>query len=194
MYATTITAEATAKGRAGISIVRLSGDKAFEICKLITKKNILDSPKLRILCGLYEKYDSDNSFDEALVVAFSKPNSFTGEDLIEFHCHGNPLIVSKLLNSLLNYGASLAKPGEFSQRAFMNGKLDLAQAEALMDIIHSRSEKLLSASTNQLKGGLGKAIDKVKQEILQALALIHGPMDFPLETEFQEVDLSTVKK
>lgn len=189
---TTIVAEATPKGRAGISVVRISGDKAFVIAKEIIVSQFAIQDQKRFLSEI--KDQQQKVFDEALVLVFKAPNSFTGEDSVEFHCHGNPLIVQKLIDTLIFYGASLPLPGEFSQRAFLNGKMDLSQAESIMDLIHSKSEQLLYASTNQLKGGLKDKVDEIKKELFTALGLIQGPLDFPVETEFAEVDNEEIKK
>ncbi|MDX1919992.1 MAG: tRNA uridine-5-carboxymethylaminomethyl(34) synthesis GTPase MnmE [Candidatus Caenarcaniphilales bacterium] len=188
--ATTIVSEATPRGRAGISIVRLSGPDSFSIAEKVLNNTLITKGKQRFLSQIVDA--NGKVFDEAIVLVFKAPNSFTGEDCVEFNCHGNPLIVQKLIETLVFYGASLPLPGEFSQRAFLNGKLDLSQAESIMDLIHSKSEKLLYASANQLQGGLKNKISKIKESLFHALGLIQGPLDFPIETEFSEIDLREI--
>jgi tRNA modification GTPase len=120
-------------------MIRISGNKAFYLTELLTKKEIHSWPSHTIhLSRFYEKEDI---IDEGLVLKFNGPNSYTGEDTIELNCHGSPLILQKTLQSLISLGARMAAPGEFTFRAFINGKLDLAQAEAVADVINAESEK-----------------------------------------------------
>ncbi len=188
MSSGTIIAQATAKMASAIAIIRMSGLNAFEIAeKICPKTNWLKITNNRVLSYLYDQ--DGKSFEQALILIFKAPNSFTGEDIIEFHCHGNNLICDKLIKTALFYGANLALPGEFTQRAFMNGKLDLIQAEAIMDLIQARSEKLLKAASSQLNGDLSFKINSLIEKLFKIMGLIHGPLDFPLETEFLEIDL-----
>jgi len=187
-FSKTIIAQASAKGKSALSVVRMSGSLAHEIALRVIQKETFTSE--RMLCNLFDT--SAGCFEQALLLIFRDPKSFTGEDVVEFHCHGNQLIVQKLIETCLCYGASLASPGEFTQRALLNGKLDLSKAEAIMDLIDAKSELLLKASSAQLNGGLGKKIDSLKNKLLEAMALIHGPLDFPLETGFVEVNLADI--
>lgn len=185
---TTIVAESTPRGKGAISMIRLSGPQAFEILQKISLRAL---PKgLRALTVLHDEKQLE--FDRALVHIFRSPHSFTGEDTVEFHCHGSTLIVHKLLKSCLHYGALLASPGEFTQRAFLNGKMDLVEAEAVLDLISTKSEILLKAASKQLGGSLATKLQSIEAHLTQALGLIHGPLDFPLESEEAEVDLKAV--
>ena len=135
-----------------------------------------------------------NKFDQALLLIFNAPNSFTGEDIIEFCCHGSPLIVQKLIETCLHYGACMAEAGEFAQRAFLNGKMNLLQAESIMDLISAKSAKLLQMTMNGLDGSLKNQIEDLKFKLTQILGLIHGPLDFPIESETTEIDLKQIYK
>jgi tRNA modification GTPase len=185
---TTIVATATPKGRGAIGIVRLSGSQAFFIAAQVVQKQNLKEP--RQLLNIYNQ--KKQKFDQALVLAFKEPFSFTGENLVEFHCHGSPLILQKVIDTCIFYGACLAAPGEFSQRAFLNGKLDLTQAEAIMDLIEAKSERLLEAATSQLGGNLKGTVNLIQAKLTQALGLIHGPLDFPIESEEAEIDVMQI--
>ncbi|MGB5866928.1 MAG: tRNA uridine-5-carboxymethylaminomethyl(34) synthesis GTPase MnmE, partial [Arcobacteraceae bacterium] len=133
----TIVAIATANGIGSISIVRLSGIDALKIAKQITKNTEL-KPRIATLTKLYDA--KDELIDEALLIYFKNPNSFTGEDIVEFQCHGGVAITNLVLASCINAGARAANPGEFSKRAFLNGKIDLSQAQAISKMIEARSE------------------------------------------------------
>lgn len=188
----TIIAQATAKMPSAIAIVRMSGIKATEIAqKICCQTNWSNLSNNRVLAYLYD--ENGKQFEQALILIFKTPNSFTGEDIIEFHCHGNNLICDKLIKTALFYGARLALPGEFTQRAFLNRKLDLIQAEAIMDLIQARSEKLLKAASSQLNGNLSQKINLLIQKLFDIMGLIHGPLDFPMETEFLEIDLTLIE-
>jgi tRNA modification GTPase len=184
----TIVALASPKGRGAVSIIRLSGNDSHKIAHKITRKDFFTSD--RTLSWLYD--ENENKFDQALVLTFRKPHSFTGEDIVEFHCHGSPLIVQKLIKLCVFHGACLASPGEFSQRAFFNKKLDLTQAEAIMDLIQAKSLKFAQASANQLQGNFSEQIKNISNELSSILGLIHGPLDFPVESEFADIDEKSI--
>lgn len=186
----TIIAEITPAGRAAISLIRLSGNQSHTIAKqILLNKNLLE---LRQLSWIYDY--SKQKIDQVLLNIFHAPNSFTGEDIVEINCHGNPLIVAKIIQTCLGFGAHIAAPGEFTERAFLNGKMDLTQAEAIMDLIQSKSEKLLHTASNQLNGDLRKIIESCRDNLLLCIGLIQGPLDFPIETEEAEINIPQIKK
>ncbi|MDJ0624797.1 MAG: tRNA uridine-5-carboxymethylaminomethyl(34) synthesis GTPase MnmE [Candidatus Caenarcaniphilales bacterium] len=190
----TIIAQSTPHGSGAIAIVRMSGPSSISITEKILERKINDQVGKRdsLLVNLYDS--QKNIFDQALLLIFKAPKSYTGENLIEFHCHGNQLIVNKLIETALVYGASLASPGEFTQRAYLNNKLKLSEAEAIMDLIKSKTEKLLFKSANQLLGSLGTKISLIENNLLEVLSAVQAPMDFPIETEFSEIDEELVFK
>lgn len=151
MHNDTIVAIATANGIGSISIVRLSGDEALNIALKISHKESL-TPRFATLCSLYNQHNE--VLDEALILYFKNPFSFTGEDIVEFQCHGGLAISSMIVEVAIQAGARLATPGEFSKRAFLNGKMDLTKAEAIAKIIEARSEDAVKLLAKQLKGEL----------------------------------------
>jgi tRNA modification GTPase len=181
----TIVAITTPAGKGAVGMIRISGNKAFYLTELLTKKNIHSWPSHTIhLSRFYEKEDI---IDEGLVLKFNGPNSYTGEDTIELNCHGSPLILQKTLQSLISLGARMAAPGEFTFRAFINGKLDLAQAEAVADVINAESEKGLSNALKHLKGGFSKSIQTLRTDLIKFASLIELELDFGEEdVEFAE--------
>src|SRR5699024_365383 len=151
-YQDTIVAPATAAGVAAISVIRLSGLKAIEISnQLFQGKDLTKQATHSLHFGLW-KFEG-RSLDEVVVSLFKGPASYTGEDVVEVSCHGSPYIVEEIIRSCLQKGARFADPGEFTQRAFLNGKLDLTQAEAVSDIIASQSGSAHKAALNSLRGG-----------------------------------------
>ena len=163
----TIVAIATANGIGSISIVRISGVNALEIATRISKKTTFQ-PRLATLTSLY---DTNNEvIDEALVLYFKAPFSFTGEDVIEFQCHGGVAIANMLINEAIKCGARIANPGEFSKRAFFNNKIDLTKAEAISKIIEARSEDAVKLLARQLKGELTNFVNEIREDLLFMLA------------------------
>ena len=183
----TIVAITTPAGKGAVGMIRISGNKAFYLTELLIKKEIHAWPSHTIhLCRFYEKEDI---IDEGLVLKFNGPNSYTGEDTIELNCHGSPLILQKTVHTLITLGARMAAPGEFTFRAFMNGKLDLAQAEAVADIINAESEKGLTNALKHLKGGFSKSIQSLRTDLIKFASLIELELDFGEEdVEFAERD------
>lgn len=177
----TIAAISTARGEAGIGIVRLSGDKSFEILNKIFKpfnpKNELGNYKLTY--GYI--YDGDKLIDEVLVSRMKGPKSYTTEDIVEINCHGGYITTKKILETVLKNGARLAQIGEFTKRAFMNGRIDLSQAEAVIDIIHGKNEKSVSLSLEQLKGSIKEKVKEFKEAFLDITAHVNVVMDYPEE-------------
>lgn len=181
----TITAISTPLGEAGIGIVRLSGKNSIPILKKVfrtPKGHSLDNPEShRIYYGHVIDLDSERRIDEVIVSIMKSPRSFTREDVVEINCHSGPIILKKILNSLLSAGARPAEPGEFSKRAFLNGRIDLVQAEALVELIRSKSEKSWEASFSHLAGDLSLKINEIKDHLVEISALIEVSLDFPEE-------------
>ncbi|HBJ85451.1 MAG TPA: tRNA uridine-5-carboxymethylaminomethyl(34) synthesis GTPase MnmE [Verrucomicrobiales bacterium] len=179
MLADTIAAISTALGEAAISVVRVSGPQALQIAALAFKLPANLTPRLAHLVQVVD--DSGNPLDHGLLLYFKGPASYTGEDVIEFHGHGGVLVTQRVLDRLLACGARAAEPGEFTQRAFLNGKMDLTQAEAVMDLIHAQSTLALRAANEQLGGAIGREATAMQQEIIPVLAHIEAFIDFPDE-------------
>jgi len=176
----TIAALATPQGMGAIGVIRVSGKETFEIVnKLFTSKNLLQQSSHTLHVGLL-KYN-DTILDEVVVSLFKSPRSYTGEDVIEISCHGSVYVQEKILDALVQSGARIAKPGEFTQRAFLNGKLDLAQAEAVADLIASNTEASKKASLQQMRGGFSNALKDVREQLLKFSALIELELDFSQE-------------
>ncbi|MBL9177271.1 MAG: tRNA uridine-5-carboxymethylaminomethyl(34) synthesis GTPase MnmE [Verrucomicrobiaceae bacterium] len=179
MLQDTIAAISTALGEAAISVVRVSGPQALTIAAKAIKLPTQLPPRV---AHLVHAVDADgNSFDHGLLLHFKGPASYTGEDVIEFHGHGGVLVTQRVLERLLACGARAAEPGEFTQRAFLNGKMDLTQAEAVMDLIHAQSTLALRAANEQLGGAIGREATAMQQEIIPVLAHIEAFIDFPEE-------------
>ena len=171
----TIVAIATANGIGSISIVRISGVNALEIATKISKKTTFQ-PRLATLSYLYDF--NNETIDEALVLYFKSPFSFTGEDVIEFQCHGGVAIANMIVNEVLKYGARIANPGEFSKRAFFNNKIDLTKAEAISKIIEARSEDAVKLLARQLKGELTDFVNEIREDLLFMLAYTEVSIDY----------------
>jgi tRNA modification GTPase len=177
-----ITAVATPIGSGALSIIRISGKNCFEIVDKIFsgKEKLHDSSSHRIHYGKIINHD-DIVVDDVLVSVFKEPNSYTGEDSIEISAHGNQLITKKIIELLLSLDIRIAEPGEFTKRAFLNGKIDLAQAEAVVDVINSRTEVSLKGARNQLDGLLSKKIDVLRKELISVSSLLELELDFAEE-------------
>lgn len=184
----TIVALATAPGIGAISVIRLSGKEAIGICNAVFKGKDL---------SLVESHtahfgtirDGDKIIDEVLVTVFIAPKSFTKENVVEISCHGSPYISKEIIRVFLNHGARLAKPGEFTKRAFLNGQFDLAQAEAVADLIAADSEMSHKAAMNQMRGGFSKEIKLLRTELIHFASLIELELDFSEEdVEFANRD------
>ena len=168
----TIVACSTPPGRGAISVIRLSGDKALSIIQKITKNNPKKETSLL-------NFPLDEGLNEKCVLTiFKSPNSYTGEDVVEISTHGNPLIVEKVIDKCLNSGAKIAKPGEFTLRAFLNNKLTLDQSEAVVEIINANSKASLKAAQNSLDGGLKVKISKVQEKLREVRVLVETLIDF----------------
>ena len=177
----TIAAISTPKGEGGIAIIRISGDKSFEILdKIFIKKN----PNANL--GFYKlNYgfikDGEKIVDEVMAVRLKAPKSYTCEDIVEINCHGGTLVSEKVLELVLRNGARHAESGEFTKRAFMNGRIDLSQAEAVMDIIQGKTEKSVSLSLDQLRGDLRDKVNEFKKALLDITAHVNVVLDYPEE-------------
>lgn len=182
MFFDTITAISTPKGEGGISIIRISGDKSFDILsKIFVRRNNKEKDLgfSRFNYGYIVK--NDKIIDEVMVVRLKAPYTYTCEDIVEINCHGGLLITQNILQLILEMGARLATPGEFTKRAFMNGRIDLSQAEAISDLIHGKSTNLIEVSLNQLRGDLRDKINSYKETILELAAHVNVVLDYPEE-------------
>lgn len=179
----TIAAISTARGKAGIGIIRVSGQDLVSLYSQICLTEVL--PPVR-KASLRTFHTSEGRLiDQGMLIYFPAPFSFTGEEVLEFHCHGNPVILNLLLSRILELGAQLAKPGEFSLRAFLNGKLDLLQAEAIADLIEARTDKAVALAQESLQGVFSKQINTVVQQLINIRIECEAWLDFPDE----ELDL-----
>lgn len=180
----TIAAIATGLTDSGIGIIRISGENAIEVGNRIFQsplgeKILHQAENRKMYYGFAADEEQDFVIDEVLAVVMRAPNSFTGENTVEIQCHGGILVMRKILETALKSGARMAEPGEFTKRAFLNGKMDLSRAEAVMDVIGSRNEFALASSVNQLKGMLSEKIKKYRAEILYEVAFIESALDDP---------------
>jgi len=174
----TIAAIATANGVGSIAIIRLSGDRALEIAKKITKKENF-TPRYATLTDVYDLQGT--LIDESILLYFKAPFSFTAEDVVEIQCHGGFIVAQSILKTLLGYGARLATPGEFSKRAFFNGRIDLSEAEAIAQLIEAKSEDAAKILARQMKGELKEFIEKIRDEIIHILAYSEVSIDYAEE-------------
>ncbi len=196
MFYDTIVAISTPIGSGGIGIVRLSGNNAFDIAEKVFKsskgKNIKTAKTHTIQYGLIINPLTSNIIEEGLIMIMKAPNTYTKEDIIEINCHGGILSVQKVLESVLNAGARLAEPGEFTKRAFLNGRIDLSQAEAVVDIINSRTEIFHNSALNQLDGNLSNKIKLFRNELLTLIATIEVSIDYP-EHDMEQLTYSSIE-
>ncbi len=183
----TIVALATAQGISAIAVVRLSGTDAITIAqKCFPGKNLEEQPSHTLHFGNF--YHDEKIIDEVLVSVFRTPNSFTKENAVEISCHGSPFIVKEIIKALLHAGARLAQPGEFTKRAFLQGRFDLAQAEAVADLINAETDNARQAALNQMRGGFSKEINHLRENLIHFASLIE------LELDFGEEDVEFAKR
>ncbi|WP_413377099.1 tRNA uridine-5-carboxymethylaminomethyl(34) synthesis GTPase MnmE [Alkalihalobacillus sp. 1P02AB] len=177
----TIAAVSTALGEGAIGIVRLSGDEAISIAdKIYTgKKTLKDVPSHTIVYGHLIDPKTDERVEEAMVSILRAPKTFTREDVVEINCHGGIMSVNRVLQLALTHGARLAEPGEFTKRAFLNGRIDLSQAEGVMDLIRAKTDKAMSIALNQVEGRLSKKIAVLRQALLETVANVEVNIDYP---------------
>lgn len=199
----TIAAIATSVGDAGIGIVRLSGPDAFSLAqKMFRKKNgqnVLTFENRKMMYGNFVDPARGTGIDEGLLVYMPAPHSYTCEDVVEFQIHGGSRVLQNMLTVLLENGARMALPGEFTQRAFLNGRIDLTQAEAVMDLITAKTESSLKNAANHLSGELSRKISQIRRELLDFLSGVEAALDYPeedlppLELEQANEKLSTIR-
>ena len=183
----TIIALATAQGVSAIAVIRLSGKGAIALTqKVFHGKNLLEQASHTLHFGLIK--DGEKTIDEVLVSLFKEPNSFTKENAVEISCHGSPVIVKEIVKVFLKNGARLAEPGEFTKRAFLNGRFDLAQAEAVADLINAETDNARQAALNQMRGGFSNEIKHLREELIHFASLIE------LELDFGEEDVEFAKR
>jgi len=177
----TIAAIATAPGNSGISIVRISGDEAFAVAdrafRHVGGRKLSESPGFRAYFGRI--YDGEEMIDEVIALVMRGPKSYTGENSVEISCHGGMLITRRILECILKCGATMAEPGEFTKRAFLNGRIDLSQAEAVIDLIDAKNEFAVKSSVSQLDGRLSEKIRDMRAQILDAMSYIEAALDDP---------------
>lgn len=183
----TIAAPATPTGTSAIGVVRVSGSKCVELGPQIFR----DTLEPRVATHLPYHDQSGHVVDDVLVTYFAEPRSYTGEPVLEISTHGNPAITQLVLDDLFTRGCRAAEPGEFTRRAFLNGNLDLSQAEAVMDLIHARSARAIAAANQQLRGSLGQHLTRLTEDLLMGLARVEAYIDFP-EEDLPEEDRATV--
>lgn len=195
MNNSTITAISTANGPGGIGVIRISGDDAFtigdKIFKGVNGKKITDMQGYTAAYGFV--YDGDEKLDEVVVTVFKAPHSYTGENVLEISCHGGMYITKQVLRAVINSGAVAAQAGEFTQRAFLNGKMDLAEAEAVMDIISAKGKTQARAALACREGKISKEIFKVNDILVSCAAHLSAWADYP-EEDIPEVESSTLSK
>lgn len=181
MKTDTIAAIATAMSNSGIGIIRISGEEAFSVIRRIFRmkngKKIEEAKSHTVHYG--HIYDGDEMIDEVLVLIMKGPHSYTAEDTVEIDCHGGVLMMKKILETVIKYGARPAEPGEFTKRAFLNGRIDLSQAEAVIDVIHAKNQYALKSSVSQLNGGVSRKIRDLRERILYQIAFIESALDDP---------------
>ena len=176
----TITAIATPLGEGAIGIVRISGTDAVAIANRIFQgKNLETVDSHTLNYGHILDPDKDEILDEVMVGVMRAPRTFTREDVIEINTHGGIAVTNEILQLILRQGARMAEPGEFTKRAFLNGRVDLTQAEAIMDIIRAKTDKAMNIAVKQLDGSLKDLIDNTRQEILNTLAQVYVIIDYP---------------
>jgi len=190
-YNDTIAAVATAHGVGSISIIRVSGDKSYDIALKLSKKKSI-TPRYATLSFLYTK--DGEPIDEAIIIYFKSPHSFTGEDVVEFQCHGGIAVANLILDEVLKFGARMAEPGEFSKRAFLNDKIDLTKAEAIAKIIETKSGDAVKILSKQLKGELKEFVESLREELVEILAHAEVNIDYAEEDLPADLERSIIKR
>ncbi|WP_099360701.1 tRNA uridine-5-carboxymethylaminomethyl(34) synthesis GTPase MnmE [Fredinandcohnia onubensis] len=184
----TIAAISTPMGEGAIAIVRLSGDEAIDIANRVFKgKNLKEVDSHTIHYGHIVDPDTNQVVEEVMLTLMRGPKTFTREDVIEINCHGGLVSVNRVLQLVLTNGARLAEPGEFTKRAFLNGRIDLSQAEAVMDLIRAKTDRAMSVAIGQMEGRLSTLINQLRQELLETLAHIEVNIDYPEYDDVEEM-------
>jgi len=187
----TIAAISTPPGEGGISIIRLSGEEVFSVAaKLFKGANLTKAASHTIHYGHIIDPEDGEEVDEVMATVMRAPKTYTKEDIIEINCHGGIVATNRILQLCLSYGARLAEPGEYTKRAFLNGRIDLTQAESVMDLIRAKTDKSMKVALDQLDGDLSKLIRNLRQDILDALAQVEVNIDYP---EYDDVETMTTK-
>jgi len=189
--ADTITAIATAHGVSSISIIRISGEDALSVAKKISRKEEI-KPRHAHLTSLYNKENA--LIDQAILIYFAAPYSFTGEDIVEFQCHGGMIVAQEILDTVLALGVRLAEPGEFSKRAFLNGKIDLTEVEAISKLIEAKSVDAAKILARQMKGELKEFVEESREALLRSLAYSEVMIDYAEEDIPDDIMLSIVSQ
>lgn len=184
----TIAAIGTALGMSGINIIRISGENSLNVINKVFNNHSKLTPN-SIIYG--KIIDGKNFVDNVLVSYFKSPNSFTGEDICEINCHGGTYVTKQILDLVLKNGAEIAEPGEFSKRAFLNGKMDLSEAESIIDLINAKTKLESNIATKQLEGGLYKKVTEIREKLIEILAHIEVSVDYP-EYDYEEIDNDNV--
>ena len=181
MHTDTIAAIATAMSPSGIGIVRISGSQAFSVIEKIFRKKNGKTADTRQSHRIHYGYiqDGEEVLDEVLVMIMKGPHSYTAEDTVEINCHGGVLVMQRILETVLRNGARPAEPGEFTKRAFLNGRIDLSQAEAVIDVINAQNDNALKSSVHQLRGQVSRKIREIRETILYEIAFIESALDDP---------------
>jgi tRNA modification GTPase len=182
-----IVAPTTPPGVSALAVVRVSGKEAIELTQNLFQGKILTEQASHTL-HLGTLHDENGTIDEVMVTVFREPHSFTKENSVEISCHGSPLIVQRIIRALVNAGATVAEPGEFTKRAFLNGRFDLAQAEAVADLINAETDNARQAALNQMRGGFSKEIQQLRDQLIHFASLIE------LELDFGEEDVEFAKR
>src|ERR1700712_4222865 len=179
-WSDTIVAPATPPGTGALGVIRLSGPKSIAIAaSLFPSKDLNLQPSHSLHVGLLKQ--KEHALDEVVLSLFRGPRSYTGEDVVEFSCHGSPKVIEDIINACLNEGARLARAGEFTQRAFLNGKLDLVQGEGVADLIASHSEAARDTALNTMRGGFSAELKQLREQLLKFSALMELELDFSQE-------------
>lgn len=193
----TIAAISTAPGEGAIGIVRISGDDAIRIADEVYRlkeKRLKEQPSHTIHYGHILDPKNDEVIDEVMVTVLRAPKTFTREDVVEINCHGGIVAINRILQLVLRMGARLAEPGEFTKRAFLNGRIDLSQAEAVIDLIRAKTDKSMQMAMRQLDGELSKLIQNLRQEILNTLAQVEVNIDYPEYDDVEEMTLQLLRE
>ncbi|HHY18345.1 MAG TPA: tRNA uridine-5-carboxymethylaminomethyl(34) synthesis GTPase MnmE [Firmicutes bacterium] len=182
----TIAAIATPLGEGGISIIRVSGTSAIDVANKLSNIDLNQIPARKMTLGYV--VNKGKKLDQVLWVVMPGPKSYTGEDVVEIHCHGGLKVSELVLEAVIEAGARLAEPGEFSKRAFLNGKIDLAQAEAIIDVIRARTDTSLRVAFRALEGELSETIEEIRDKLLKILATLEASIDYPDDVDEPDVD------
>ncbi len=191
----TIAAISTPIGEAGLGVIRVSGDQAVDIVDRIFrgKRKLTQTGTYQARYGNIIDLKTEKKIDEVICLLMRSPKSFTGENVVEVGCHGGIVALRRILNAILDAGARLAEPGEFSKRAFLNGRIDLVQAEAIIEVITSRTEAAMDVAVKQLEGGLSEKIGDLRQKLIRVMAHLEAALDFP-EDEIEGFSEDEIRK